>query len=95
MIDIATEKLITLAAAARLRPPSRGDRPTHPSTVARWALRGLRGVKLEVIRIGGQLYTSVEALQRFADRLTEPERVGKAPAVQPGRAEQELARLGI
>jgi hypothetical protein len=33
VIDIANEKVLTLAAAARLRPASRGNRPTHPSTV--------------------------------------------------------------
>jgi hypothetical protein len=70
MIDINTEHLLTLAQAARLRPAGRQGRPTHPSTVYRWISRGLRGHRLESIRLGGTLYTSREALQRFAEQLT-------------------------
>jgi hypothetical protein len=96
MIEIATEQLLTLAAAARLRPPTRAGRPTHPSTLARWALRGIRGHHLEVLRIGGTLYTSAEALQRFADRLTNE---GAIPtggvALAPDAADRELARRGF
>jgi hypothetical protein len=70
MIAIDRETLLTLAQAARLRPPGRQGRPTHPSTIYRWISRGVRGCKLEAIRLGGTLYTSREALQRFAERLT-------------------------
>ena len=95
MIDIATETVLTLAAAARLRPPSRRGRPTHPSTLARWALRGLRGTRLEVIRIGGQMYTSVEAIQRFAERLTAVGEVPVTPKRQADATDRELARRGF
>ena len=60
MIDPVTETLETLAEAARSLP----SRP-HPSTLHRWRLRGIRGVKLDTILIGGRRYTSREALQRF------------------------------
>jgi hypothetical protein len=70
MIDRNTEELLTLAEAARLRPPGRNGRPQHISTVYRHALKGFRGVRLEVVRLGGSLYTSRQALQRFAERLT-------------------------
>ena len=70
MIDIAKEPLLTMAQAARLRPLGRNGRPTHPSTVYRWISHGLRGIRLEAIRLGGTTYTSREALQRFADSLT-------------------------
>jgi hypothetical protein len=65
MIDLANEHLVTFSQAARLRPPGRLGRPTHTSTVYRWYSRGLRGH-----RLGGTLYTSCEALQRFAERLS-------------------------
>jgi hypothetical protein len=70
MINLSTEELLTLAQAARLRPPGRNGRPQHVSTVYRYALKGFRGVRLEVVRLGGSLYTSRQALQRFAERLT-------------------------
>jgi hypothetical protein len=70
VIDISAENLITFSTAAKLRPPSRGGRPTHTSTIWRWASRGIRGVRLETIRLGAVTYTSVEALQRFGNRLS-------------------------
>src|SRR5262245_32529850 len=36
MIDVGSEKLITLEQAARLRPPGRNNRPTHVPTIYRW-----------------------------------------------------------
>ncbi len=42
----------------------------HAGQVYRWASRGLRGVKLEWVQVGGRRYTSREALNRFFERLT-------------------------
>ena len=70
MISIANEKLLTLPDAARVPPPGRGNTRTHPSTIYRWISRGIRGVRLESICIGGRTYTSAEALQRWADALS-------------------------
>jgi len=102
MIDISTEQLLTLPQAARVRPHGRLGRPTHPSTVYRWISRGARGaagvVKLEGVRIGGSWYTSREALQRFAEALTNgsTETVrGDTPRQRAADADEELRRLGI
>src|SRR5262245_30944142 len=103
MIDISTEQLLTLLQAARVRPHGRLGRPTHPSTVYRWICRGARGVagvvKLEGVRIGGSWYTSREALQRFADRLTEA--AATTPALPNANgskaakfADEEVVKLG-
>ena len=71
MIDMATEKLISLKDACGLLPRRRrGVRP-HFSTLWRWATEGLKGVKLEVIKVGSTLCTSREALQRFFQRLSD------------------------
>ena len=101
MIDISTEQLLTLPQAARVRPHGRLGRPTHPSTVYRWISRGVRGVagvvKLEGVRIGGSWYTSREALQRFAEALTNGGTQTPREATPPQRAEQAdeaLRRLG-
>lgn len=40
-------------------------RRIHPSTLHRWRLRGVRGVRLDTVLIGGTRYTSTEALSRF------------------------------
>ena len=96
MIDLSTESLLSMAQAARLRPLSRRGRPTHPSTIYRWIARGLRGHRLEGIRLGGSLYTSREALQRFADALTVE--VVQTPPTGASHAESvdaELNRLGF
>jgi predicted transcriptional regulator len=37
-------------------------------TIEKWHLRGARGHKLEVLRLGGKIVTSAEAVQRFLER---------------------------
>jgi hypothetical protein len=101
VIDINSETLLTLTQAARLRPSARGGRPTHQSSVYRWISRGLRGHKLEAVRVGGTLYTSREALQRWAERLTYGQvqtpgtTDGSAPQRSAQVVDQELDRFGI
>lgn len=76
MIEIARECCFPLSEAPGHLPRGRRGRRIHISTTFRWAQRGLRGVRLETIRIGGALYTSDEALQRFAEQLTRLGGVG-------------------
>jgi hypothetical protein len=100
MIDIATETLINLRDGAARIPPSRAGRPTHPATLSRLIQAG----KLEGIRLGGRWVTSVEALQRYADRETRAA-LGEATAPAPPitrrraaeieRAEREAVSIGI
>jgi hypothetical protein len=68
-IDALQEELLTLAQAARHARP-KGQRPAAPCTIWRWAKRGISGVRLETIYMGGTRYTSVEALKRFFDAVT-------------------------
>jgi hypothetical protein len=70
MIDTMTETILTLAEAAQHLPRRRAGRKTHVTTLYRWTVSGCRGVVLEHIQIGATRCTSVEALQRFYDRLT-------------------------
>lgn len=64
-IDINSESLLSLAEAAKTL-------PTRPSvsTLHRWRLRGVRGVTLETVLLGGRRLTSAEALGRFANAAT-------------------------
>jgi hypothetical protein len=66
MIDIATEQLLTLQQAADREPVSRGGRPVNQTTI--W--RRIKDRELEGVRLGCRWVTSVEALQRYAERQT-------------------------
>lgn len=95
MIDITKEKLITLVEAAALLPSSRRGKKTHFVTLARWRKHGSRGVRLECVRVGGSWMTSIEAVQRFVDRLSAAQVAGsKTPPPLPTLHEREVvARL--
>ncbi|MCK6484476.1 MAG: DUF1580 domain-containing protein [Phycisphaerae bacterium] len=77
MIDTATENLVALRDVPRCLPPRPTGKRLHISAVYRWTLRGVRGVRLETVKIGGTTYTSREAIQRFSERLS-----GAEPAPQ-------------
>ena len=64
-IDVLNERLLTFSQAAK-------SLPTRPSTatVWRWATRGVRGITLESIMVGGTRYTSAERLQEFCENVT-------------------------
>lgn len=53
VINVGTEQLLTLSQLAKRLPRHRNDRPVHPSTCHRWRSPGVRGVRLECVRIGG------------------------------------------
>jgi hypothetical protein len=96
MIDISTERLINLPDAAKMFPSARCGKPTHPATIWRKIVSG----ELEGLYLGTRWVTSLEAIQRYADRQTEAalKRVGKAPHpkaanLQSKRREAELARV--
>lgn len=74
-IAIDEEQLLDLHEAAAALP----GRP-HRNSVWRWCQRGVRGVRLEYLIIGNTPYTSREALQRFADRLTAQREGQTAPS---------------
>lgn len=96
-IDLSKEEALTLAQAAARLPGRKGQHP-HPATVGRWCERGIRGVRLESIAVGGTVFTSAEALGRFLARLN-PAR-GKRSKSEKRRERDEatarkLAELGL
>lgn len=100
MIDLRNEEVISLAEAVKRLPARRAGKRTHVATLYRWAKRGVCGVTLETIQVGGTLCTSLEALQRFCDQLSHPSTPTRTRpansrewAIQ--RAETELDQLGI
>ncbi len=67
-IDLTQEILLSLTDAAKALPPIDGRRP-HTSTLWRWCRKGVRGIRLEHVRLGNRVCTSREALVRFSQRL--------------------------
>jgi hypothetical protein len=86
-IDLS-EDLRSFADVPDLLPRRTGGRRVHVSAVYRWASRGIRGVRLEWVQVGGIRYTSREALDRFVAALS-----GAAPA--DAAAARECAAAGF
>ena len=102
MIDVVHEQVLPLTAAARELPSRSGALGVNVSTVWRWSLRGIRGVRLETVLVGGIRMTSREALQRFFSAATAAAN-GETPSAQTCKqrqraideAEAELSAAGI
>jgi hypothetical protein len=98
VISITNETVIPFSTVGEYRPSSRVNKRVHASTAWRWAKAGCKAVdgtmvKLESIRIGSATYTSVEALQRFADRLSaQPE---NRPRRLDFESRQDLVEHGL
>jgi hypothetical protein len=81
MMDWDTDSLIPLAKAPL---------PGHVATKWRWAMKGVRGVKLESIVVGGQRFTTADACRRFVANLngekpTESTTSATERAIEAGR----------
>ena len=92
MIDISREETFSLLDAAKRLPCRRAGKRPNIATLYRWAQIGCRGIKLEVINIGATKCTSMEALQRFFDALTEQSQERSAPAAMATRMTPERRR---
>jgi hypothetical protein len=92
MIDPSRETLLTFPEASQVLP----GRP-HLTTLHRWRLHGVSGIRLECCKIGGKRFTSREALQRFTERTTEasdgPQVKSATPAQRRRRRERVAAEL--
>jgi hypothetical protein len=71
VIDRTCEHLIPLARAFDKECFWPDGKPPHPATIARWARKGCRGIRLETLLIGGRRFSTVEAVGRFFSRLSE------------------------
>ncbi len=79
MIDIGNEELIPIRQVPARLPPRANGKQVHVTTVYRWINHGVRGFRLESIKVGGTTYTSVEAMQRFAEGLGPPSPLSALP----------------
>ena len=101
------EGALTLAEATKALAVTGGKRPAT-STLWRWCRRGLRGIKLDYVRMGRRILTSRDALDRFSKALAElddHDQEALAPSSEGGgrgrsrsrttRAHAELSREGL
>lgn len=84
-IDLQSETVVSLTQATKALPPIDGRR-IHVSTLWRWARKGVRGVRLEHIRLGHRVCTSLEALNRFAQSLADAQEVSPSLPQAPLRS---------
>jgi hypothetical protein len=92
-IDISTEHPLPFTQAAAHLPRRRRGRKAAVSTLYRWASAGVRGIRLETLQVGGTLCTSVQALQRFFDRLTARTQGQDHSADSSGAKQRRLERV--
>ena len=95
-IDIHQEQLVTLCEAAKLLPLLNAKRISS-NAIWRWCRKGVSGIHLEHVRIGGRIFTSPDALNRFVNALAEADvsRLNPAPkpaAPAPTRGRRERPR---
>ena len=91
---LTNETILSFSEAAARLPRVNGKR-IHPSSLWRWARKGVRGVRLETRLLGGRLVTSLEALERFTTRLADiypPERPSRSPSHRKARSSAKRRR---
>jgi hypothetical protein len=103
-IDPLSDELLTLPEAAAILPRRRKDTKgkntkVSASTLWRWHTRGSRGVRLEIVKVGGQTYTSREALRAFIEARslagTAPVPQAPSPSTRSRRAMEKLKAMGM
>src|SRR5690348_8488540 len=103
MFDATCEQLIRLNDVPKLPwlPSLRAGKRISLATIHRWAAKGVKGRRLQTLRVGGALCTSQQWLLEFFERLGQP-----GPSPQAWRtpsqrqramasAERELASEGF
>jgi hypothetical protein len=68
-------ELLSLAEAARLLPKA-----PNPATLWRWRTKGIRGVRLKTVLVGGRRYVSRAALNRFIQAVTAATQQSDGPS---------------
>jgi hypothetical protein len=95
MIDPNAETLIALGQVPKRLPRRRAGKRVHVSCVYRWTKVGCRGKFLDFIQVGGTRCTSLEAIARFFDELTESAGTGPAPTVRSTAQRERAVKAAI
>src|SRR5262245_19860822 len=88
MINIESDKFISLAQLAAKLPSTSGNR-LNPSTIFRWATTGVKGHKLEVVHVAGRMLTTWQAYLDFNAAVN----AGRAPEPTPQPSPRKAKRV--
>lgn len=75
-----------------LLPKSDSGRPISRVTFSRWIRQGVSGEKLEVVRVGSRVFTTVEKVRDFLERVTNARH---SQTEDVGVTDAELAEVGL
>lgn len=90
---IAGETLVTLVSLSREFRSSRTGNTVHIASVRRWVRRGIAGVRLGTIHVGGTVYTSREEFARWRAAVArERGRLRQAEVIRGGRTQRQHDR---
>jgi hypothetical protein len=98
MDDIPLGQLVPLALAVKTLPGRRPGKAISRSTLERWRTKGVGGIVLRTVRVGGTVCTCDAWIREFIERLNARRPPSPAPEVrgpsERGRAAAEArARL--
>jgi hypothetical protein len=87
------DQLIPLSEVPRLRiiPRRRGGKRLNYSTLWRWCMRGMHGVKLEIVRVGATPCTTKQALLDFFRALRPANDTNEIQAPRTARQQRRAA----
>jgi len=91
---MSTFSYISLTSAAKLLPPVDG-KPLHVSTIYRWAIKGVRGIRLQHVRLGRRILTTEQDLHEFGEALAAlgpARRTPRKPAAPKPRKRTQAER---
>ena len=101
MIDSFKETIISLEDAVNHIGKITG-RKRNKNVVTRWMIRGVSGVNLDTIRVGREIYTSHEAINRFINEVAQSkikkEKVDNSKlgtGLRKAQIESQARQLGI
>jgi Protein of unknown function (DUF1580) len=82
------DELLSFAEAARLLPGH-----PNPSTLWRWRTRGIDGIKLATVRVGGRRFVSRAALNEFISAVTRTGESSIPSDASVARSQETTLRL--
>lgn len=87
LLDEGVQTVTAAAAAEGIKISSK--------TAVRWCLVGIRGIRLESLKIRGRRLTSGAALRRFFDRIQQQSAEGLLQKLDRAAANQVLSAYGL
>jgi hypothetical protein len=92
-LALLEEEGLTLAEAAALLPGRKPGKRLYVNTVWRWCVKGLRGVRLRSVLVGGQRLTTRRWLQEFIQAMSEARDPGGSspPMIRTPRQRQSAS----